>query len=60
MCVGAAYFDSFLAYPSNNGRDYYTGVLTRMASLSDFTKAKKPGVRSTERMEWLLLDGGSR
>lgn len=47
-------------YPSDNGRDYYTGVLTRMASLSDFKKTRKPSVRSTERMEWLLLDGGSQ
>lgn len=46
-------------YPSDNGRDYYTGVLTRMASLSDYTKSSKPSIRSTERMEWLLLDGRS-
>lgn len=58
--MNAADFASAPAYPSDNGRDYYTGVLTRMANVSDFTKSSKPSVRSTERMEWLLLDGGSR
>ena len=47
---------SFPAYPSDNGKDYYTSVLTRMASLSDMKKSHKPSVRSAERMEWLLLD----
>ncbi|KAF6230035.1 hypothetical protein HO133_004373 [Letharia lupina] len=47
-------------YPSDNGKDYYTSVLSRIASLSDFTKSSKPSVRSTERMEWLLLDGRSK
>lgn len=44
-------------YPSNHGRDYYTGVLTRMASISDSTKSNGVKVRSSERMQWLLLDG---
>ncbi len=60
ISIDAADFGSLPAYPSDNGRDYYTGVLTRMASLSDFTKSSKPSVRSRERMEWLLLDGGSK
>ncbi|KAL9137901.1 MAG: hypothetical protein Q9175_000895 [Cornicularia normoerica] len=47
-------------YPSDNGRDYYTGVLIRMASLPDIRKSCKPSVRSTERIEWLLLDGRSK
>jgi len=47
-------------YPSNHGKDYYTGVLTRMANLSDFTKSNTARVRSTERMQWLLLNGRSK
>lgn len=47
-------------YPSDHGRDYYTGVLTRMAKSSDFTKPKNSVVRSAERMQWLLLDGRSK
>lgn len=43
-------------YPSKHGKDYYTGVLTRMVSLSDFTKSSSPKARSAERMQWLLLD----
>ena len=43
-------------YPSEHGRDYYTGVLTRMANLSDFKKPNSPKVRSAEQMKWLLLD----
>lgn len=43
-------------YPSENGRDYYTGVLTRMVGLSEFTKSPSPKAKSTERMQWLLLD----
>ena len=41
-------------HPSNRGKDYYTGVLTR---LSDFTKSGSTKVRSAERMQWLLFDG---
>ena len=44
------------SYPSEHGRDYYTGVLTRMADLSDFKKSSSPKVRSAEQMKWLLLD----
>ena len=44
------------SYRSEHGTDYYTGVLTRMVSLSDFTKSDTPRVRSAERMPWLLLD----
>ena len=47
-------------YSSDHGKDYYTGVLTRMTKLSDFTKAMSPKVRSAERMQWLLIDGGSK
>ena len=43
-------------YPSEHGKDYYTGVLTRMANLSDFKKSNSPKVRSAEQMKWLLLD----
>lgn len=48
------------AYPSSHGRDYYTGVLTRMVTSSDFTRSKASKVRSAERMQWLLLDSSSR
>ena len=48
------------SYPSEHGRDYYTGVLTRMANLSDFKKSKSPKVRSAEQMKWLLLDSKSK
>lgn len=44
------------SYPSEHGRDYYTGVLTRMANLSEFKKSNNPKVRSAEQMKWLLLD----
>lgn len=47
-------------YPSQHGRDYYTGVLTRMVKSSDFTRTKHSKVRSAERMQWLLLDGRSK
>ena len=47
-------------YPSEHGKDYYTGVLTRMANLSDFKKSNSPKVRSAEQMKWLLLDSKSR
>lgn len=47
-------------YPSEHGKDYYTGVLTRMASLSDFKKSNSPKVRSAEQMKWLLLDSKSK
>jgi hypothetical protein len=43
--------------PSQHGRNYYTGVLTRMVKSSDFTRTKTSRVRSAERMQWLLLDG---
>ena len=43
-------------YPLEHGKDYYTGILTRMVGLSSFTKSKSPKPRSTERMQWLLLD----
>ncbi|KAL6715767.1 hypothetical protein ACLMJK_006728 [Lecanora helva] len=43
-------------YTSDHGRDYYTGVLTKLNSLSDFTKSMSPKVRSAERMQWRLLD----
>ncbi|KAL2041372.1 hypothetical protein N7G274_005754 [Stereocaulon virgatum] len=43
-------------YPSEHGRDYFSAVLTRMISLSDFIKSDSPRVRSVERMPWLLLD----
>ena len=44
------------SYPSEHGRDYYTGVLTGMANLSDFKKSNSPKVRSAEQMKWLLID----
>ena len=47
-------------YPSEHGKDYYTGVLTRMANLSDFKKSNSPKVRSAEQMKWLLLDSKSK
>ena len=47
-------------YPSEHGKDYYTGVLTRMANLSDFKKSSSPKVRSAEQMKWLLLDSKSK
>lgn len=47
-------------YPSEHGKDYYTGVLTRMVNLSDFKKSNSPKVRSAEQMKWLLLDSKSR
>ena len=47
-------------YPSEHGRDYYTGVLTRMVNLSDFKKSNSPKVRSAEQMKWLLLDSKSK
>ena len=47
-------------YPSEHGKDYYTGVLTRMANLSDFKKSNSPRVRSAEQMKWLLLDSKSK
>ena len=47
-------------YPSEHGKDYYTGVLTRMANLSHFKKSNSPKVRSAEQMKWLLLDSKSK
>ena len=47
-------------YPTHHGRDYYTGVLTSMVISSDFAGSKNSKVRSTERMQWLLLDGRSK
>lgn len=47
-------------YPSEHGKDYYTGVLTRMASNSDFTKSTSPKAKATERMQWLLLDSRTK
>ena len=47
-------------YSSNHGRNYYTGVLTRMANHSDFAKSGHSKVRSAERMQWLLLDSKSK
>ena len=47
-------------YPLEHGKDYYTGVLTRMANLSDFKKSNSPKVRSAEQMKWLLLDSKSK
>ena len=47
-------------YSSDHGKDYYTGVLTRMTNLSDFIKSTSPKVRSTERMQWLLIDSGPK
>ena len=47
-------------FPSEHGRDYYTGVLTRMANLSDFKRSHSPKVRSAEQMKWLLLDGKAK
>lgn len=47
-------------YPSEHGRDYYTGVLTRMTNLSNFKKSSSPKVRSAEQMKWLLLDSRSK
>lgn len=47
-------------YPSRHGRDYYTGVLTRMVKSSNFIRSKNSRVRSAERMQWLLIDGRSR
>ena len=44
-------------YTSSRGKDYYTGVLTR---LSDFDKSDGTKVRSAERMQWLLLDSRSK
>ena len=46
-------------YPSNHGKDYYTGVLTKMVNLSESTKISHAKVRSTERMEWRLSDARS-
>ena len=47
-------------YPSEHGKDYYTGVLTKMVALSDFSKSDSPRVRSAERMPWLLLDSRAK
>ena len=47
-------------YSSSHGKDYYTGVLTRMASSSEFTKSSGCKARSSERMQWLLLDSRAR
>lgn len=47
-------------YPSDYGRDYFSGVLTRMVSLSDFIKPDSPRIRSAERMPWLLLDSRAK
>ena len=47
-------------YPSDHGKDYYTGVLTRMANLSDFSKPNTAKVRSAERMQWLLMNGSPK
>lgn len=45
-------------YPSEHGKDYYTGVLTRM--VSEFTKPTSTRARSAERMQWLLLDSRAK
>jgi len=45
-------------YPSEHGKDYYTGVLTRMGS--EFTKPTSTRARSAERMQWLLLDSRAK
>ncbi|MCJ1272603.1 hypothetical protein MMC21_000389 [Puttea exsequens] len=49
-------------YPSSHGKDYYTGVLTRMVSLLEFTKRSEfknssiPRAKAAEQMQWSLLD----
>ena len=47
-------------YPSSHGKDYYSGVLNGMTASSDFTKSNNAKAKSSERMQWLLLDSRTR